>query len=317
MYLQLDTLSIRLSSDSAALRGRWNEYFDGWLRPSPSAYDGHEPLTLHLDVRPELPRAPDSTPLFRDPLQRVIVFEPAPDQFCLRFPAGAHVEVSTSGDNGMSAHGVINPRLLANPVLVDVLYTSLSPLLRRRRYYLTHAAAVSSRAGKATLFVGPSQSGKTTSSLTLLLRGWSYLSSDVLLLREREGTIYAYPTPDVVHVRPHTFVLLPELKRYASQDSLDTDVSLTLPLSQWAKPAPVEAIFFPELGVDEQSHLSPVSQAVALARLIEESTDRWDRAYLRTHMQFLATLTRQAPSHRLQLARNVIDLPQLLNVSDY
>ncbi|HSM59015.1 MAG TPA: hypothetical protein VK879_22860 [Candidatus Sulfomarinibacteraceae bacterium] len=316
MFLQIDTLSIRLSSNNQTLLGRWTDYFDGWLSASPAEHEGHEPLSLHLDVRPELPRLPASPPLFRDPEQRVLVFEPAPEHFCLRFVTGAHVEVAVAADSEPTAHGVISPRLLASPQLIDVLYTSLSPLLRRRRYFLTHAAAVSSREGKAALFVGPSQSGKTTSSLALLLHGWSYLASDVVLLREREGTIYAYPTPGTVHVRPYTFVLLPDLERFTNQKISGSDASLTLPASQWATPAPVEAIYFPELGKDERSHLRPVPQAVALGRLIEESTDRWDSTYLQPHLQFLAALVRQAPSQRLQLAHNVIDLPHVIRISD-
>jgi hypothetical protein len=49
-----------------------------------------------------------------------------------------------------------------------------------------------------------------------------------------------------------------------------------------------------------------------MARLMEQSIDRWDEAMFETHMTILQELSQQAAAYTLHLGRDVARLPDLL-----
>lgn len=212
-------------------------------------------------------------------------------------------------DGGAECHLVVSAHIFGTGKLEDVVFTSLAPLLRREKLIMVHAfAAVNPAADRALMLVGRSESGKTTTGLNLLLNGWQLLGNDIVLLTPHQGEVWGLPTPGLVTIRPPTFDLLPDLKRFKASRDIDLNSDQ---LNVWAEPTRLTAIYFPH--VKEQAHTErrPISQALALARLMEESVDLWDKSVVEDHIKFLAQLIQKTQTFQLELGQ---DMSQLLKV---
>lgn len=304
MRVRLGDLSIDLQSGAAAVQAEWAHLFAGWETTEEPA------LVLTLGCVESLPPLPGTAPVFCDERGIVDVYREG-DEAVLHFRGGALVRL-----HGARASGFILDTALGTGRLEDVTLTSLAPGLRARGFYLVHAFAATN-GGEAILICGQSGSGKTTSGASLLLGGWHFLANDALLLQQRQGTVYALPTPGFLQVRPPTLFLLPELRHRRGYAHAPT-ASYIFPAASvseggWAQAAPVRALYFPHICRDApMSHAEPLEQAVALAHLVEESVDRWDTAALGAHLTLLQALVAQASTHRLYLGQDIAELPRLL-----
>ncbi|HZD10698.1 MAG TPA: hypothetical protein VE553_05085, partial [Candidatus Binatia bacterium] len=303
---------VRLHSESARIAAHWQELFGDASQAASSALRKPD-LSLELQLANTIAPPAAIQPVYRDSQRILDVYQETAGDYKLHFTQGALVQLSV--ENGRSATGIVTPDLLRLGGLEDVTYTSLAPLLRRRAVFLTHAAAVGTGAG-ALLLVGPTHSGKTTTGLALVLAGWKHLASDVVVLSHATGDVLAYPTSGLLAARPPSFRLLPALRGLLREPNKATlpggGKPIRLKADQWGKPLPVRAICFPALGPDDQCRLLPLPRAVALARLMEESIDRWDVAALPEHIEFLSKLVRQSRHFRLTLAPDIERLPGML-----
>ncbi len=304
MRVRLGDLTVLLTSSAGAVRAEWAELFAGW----DSSAEPEIALTLARAER--LPPLPEQAPAYTDDRGIVDVYREE-GAFLLHFHGGALVRL-----RGDRVEGVVLDTALGNGQLEDVTLTALAPLLRARGAYLLHAFAASCD-GAAALICGASGSGKTTSGASLLLGGWRYLANDAVLLQRRGEDIVALPTPGSLQVRPATLFLLPALRHRRGYPHAAT-ASYIFPADAvaeegWGEPAPVRALFFPHIERElAASYLQPLEKAVALARLVEESVDRWDTAALGAHLNVLQALVAGAEAYRLHLGQDVERLPQLL-----
>lgn len=273
-----------------------------------------EDLTLHLALVEALPAPPAFAPIFADARGIVDVYHRQQEQtYVLHFHAGAMARIELSGPCTV-VEGSVTPGIFQNRRLEDVTFTSLAPLLRRHEHFMVHAAAVAQET--AALFVGPSGSGKTTTGLALLLAGWGYLANDVVLLARGDDGVYAFPTPSELAVRRKTFTLLPELGTLSGDGhgSFDARSAKTLQLdaSSWAEASRVTVVCYPRIGTEGSSNLRPLPVAMGLARLMEESVDRWDWPTLDAHLDLLTDLGQQSRHYELELGPDVEELPDLI-----
>jgi hypothetical protein len=81
----------------------------------------------------------------------------------------------------------------------------------------------------------------------------------------------------------------------------------------WAKETLVSALIFPRIGRGANSSIQKIHPALALARLMEGSMDRWDTGSLNAHSDFLTELCSQAAGYDLILGRDGDDLMKLLS----
>jgi hypothetical protein len=323
MHLQLHDLSLELQSPDEPIRRQWRQLFEGWLAPA-----GEPDIILRLTSAPQLPSLPEAPPYFSDADalphgQRILsVYAAADGQALLHYHDGALVTAPLAPAGVGSApvvQGVITPSAMVHGRFEDITFTSLAPLLRRRGYYLAHAFAAA-REEQCVLIVGPSQSGKTTTGLSLLLAGWELLANDVVLLHARPDGVYALATPGDIGIRPGSFDLLPGLRAWVAaaapgkrQGSEAVTISgQRLVNGRWAAPRRVNVLFAPHISRQAQSTLKPLPRAVALARLMEESVDRWDQPTLDAHVNVLETLCRQARTFTLHLGQDVAQLARRL-----
>lgn len=321
VVLNLHNLRIALESDSEDIRQEWQALFTGWLA-EPGTPPGDVEITFQLQLRQTLPPRPQEQPFFRDKPDHlpdetgILAVYRLPDGFVLlHYLDGALVTVPLQVQEKPVVRGILTHNALQVGRFEDITFTSLAPVLRRRGYYLVHAFAAS-KERRCAMLIGPTGSGKTTTGLALLLQGWQLLANDVLLLAERDGVIFALPTPGIFGIRPFTFTLLPQLRTLlpagqapSGMCSMPSDLLVN---GRWSAPLPVTHLYFPCITEKAYPLLQPQNRAIALANLMGESVDRWDEEALPAHMAILQKLARQASPYALYLGREVAEVPQLL-----
>lgn len=232
----------------------------------------------------------------------------------MRFPGAAQVRLDIHS-LGAPIQGHITELGLRREQLEDITLTCLAPRLRRMGSYLVHAAALA-RPDEAILLVGPSGSGKTTTALNLALNGWQLLANDATLLTTRNDDVSALATPGDIRSRPGALDYLPSssalepLREHSGQATIVTREG-AFGVDAGAHAA-VRRIYFLRVVDENRSSLIPEQPAVALARLCEQSVDRWDAPALAAHLDFFQRLCRQASSYLLELGRDTTQLSDLI-----
>jgi ABC-type cobalamin/Fe3+-siderophores transport system ATPase subunit len=315
----LGRLSLHLSSNSSLVNQYAGQFLKGWPGQLwPGDTDQTHPLEIYLELTTTLPPLPQKPPIFHNANQQLpddvgtLYVYQEPDSFLLYFKDGGQVRIRPDAGLHQRIEGYITTRLLQYGRLHDLLFTSLSPFLRREGYYLVHASAAV-REGRAAIFVGEAGCGKSTTVLNLALNGWQVLSNDTLLLEERPDGIYALPTPGGFSIRPKSVAHLPILANYIPAILPGEFYHLALHKLglTYAAPAPVSTLYFPQINEAGNSEVRPLSPAITLAQLIQFSLDRWDTIHLPGHIAFLERLSRQARARTLAIV-NQEQIPKLL-----
>lgn len=310
MLLQLHHMRVLLESGDETIRQQWQALFGSWLQHSSGSVD----MKLRLRMQPALPHLPETEPFFQDthPLRDgtgiLSVYRHPGGNVLLHFLDGALVKVPLVPHPAPTADGIVVPHAIEYGRFEDITFTSLAPLLRRQGYFLVHAFAAS-KEGRCALIIGPTGSGKTTTGLALVLNGWALLANDIVLLQERNGEIYALPTPGIINIRPPTVSLLPQLhpilarhKPVIGRYNLSGDDMVN---GRWSPPCPITHLYFPFVEKRPHTTLHHQNRAVALARLMSESMDRWDEKTLPHHATFLQKLVRQATAYALHAGQDM------------
>lgn len=296
MRLSLHNLLIRLQTNTPQIEQQLRAILAGWPTDGAAAAAN---ITVKLQLVETLPPLPAPAPIFTDGSDRILhVYQTDDSAAWLHFLDGGLVRVPLTDETVVE--GMVTAGLLGvNGRLEDVLYTSLAPLLRRRGLFMVHTFAASKN-GRCVMLVGPSQCGKTTTGLSLLLYGWELLANDVVLLHQQGDGVYALPTPGTLGIRPRTFSLLPELHEKLGGIN-----------GRWADPSPVTALLFPQIvaGGVEKTAVLPHNRAIALTQLMAESMDRWDAPTFTPHLTLLQQLCQQARIYQLHLGRDVDAIP--------
>jgi len=335
MDLCFDRVHVCLSTNDDTLTQVLGNYFRDWFRSqkengkSAGFHQKQAQLNLktinfslnlvrHLDPRPASNLLFGGTSVNRHRAESHVTVTQTNDYFWLLFNDGAIIRIPiVVGPRSVEIWGQVTPNLINSGRLEDVFYTAIAPILRRWGYVMLHAFGAVSPRGKAVLLVGPTNSGKTTSGLCLLLSNWKFLSNDVVLIRKEGEKIHAFPLPSGIGLTSHTLKLLPELAdRYEWPKNKRQGQKLPYPLhlvtEGWSDPAEVEIVCFPQIGDANATRLDPCGRAIALARLAEQSVDSWDRAYLEDSVEQLETLSWQADNFDLLMGRDLSQLAELL-----
>lgn len=323
MYVLLGDEPVHFLYDDEQAGQQLGLLFYGWpwqsaRPPSPKKQRrNHSPILLELLTVETLDQLPESARLvFSNECSLTNVFQS--NRFCYicyGTDAIARIPLKPIAETEAVTQIQVTQRAMCASRLEDIVFSSLAPLLRRRGLFMIHAFAAE-RNGQALLIVGRSGSGKTTTGLSLVAHGWRYLANDVVLIRIEDGVVSALPTPGGIGLDLNSYELLsslPKLEVFGSDQRFKHYFSAPSLVSGWASAAPISRILFPGIEVDAENKLSPISQSVTFARLLEASVDRWDRPSLGDHVRVLELMCRQAKGYDLRLNRNLAQLPSMLS----
>jgi hypothetical protein len=200
---------------------------------------------------------------------------------------------------------------------VNVLSYVMHFALRRCGLYDLHAAgAVEPRSGAGALFVGNSNSGKSSLTIRLARAGWPYLSDDMLLLHELADGVHARGLRRLFSVSEETLAgcalprladaLGPPVNSDPSKRRLEP--SIVFPRG-FAPSCRAEFIFFPFVSGEETTRVSRPGKADAMVRLLKLYPWAAFDAAARTYLRFLERLLRQTRCFVLSCGRDVLADP--------
>jgi hypothetical protein len=139
-----------------------------------------------------------------------------------------------------------------------------------------------------------------------------------VILNRREGVIHAHPTPGFIGLTRETNLILDNIDRrqfnHLKKDQVLKRYQPAIEIIPgWAQETPVGALIFPRIGTGANSSIKQIQPALALARLMEGSMDRWDTESLNSHTDFLTELCSQAAGYDLILGWDGDALMKLLS----
>ena len=189
----------------------------------------------------------------------------------------------------------------ADPGLVAFTLLSISSalLLARSGRALLHSAAVVAPSGGAWLLIGDTHSGKTTTTLNLVIAGHGFLSDDHVVIRRRTATgePLVEGWPRIFHVDEGW------MRGEITGRRVDFDPA-TLPPERWQRTTPLDGLLFPTVEPDLPTSMVPLTPADALARMVRQSP--WflaDRAGAPAVLDLLRDAAR-CPAFALRLGRD-------------
>jgi hypothetical protein len=222
--------------------------------------------------------------------------------------------VSVSPDT-LTAEGVIAPSAPEARYNPAFYYVTISLLLLSRRlgYFPVHAGAVS-RDGCTVLFLGDSDTGKSTTTMGLVRRGWQYLSDDSVALFDAEGSVGALSMRREFCVDADIGDRYPELLGHAwpsAPNDLDkwrVDPALLHPGCYLPSARP-SMLVFPTLMPDEPTILMPAPAHLAVMLTSRHSMMplAHDPTASGAHFALLGRLVSQCRTFQLRLGSDALD----------
>lgn len=211
--------------------------------------------------------------------------------------------------------GFVGPRFWAMPLSWrrELFFTAMLMLVRSQGLYGLHGSALQSLETQV-LLVGDSGSGKTTASMALRRSGWSHVTDDVIVLRDRAKGVEALPFRRGISVTQFT------KSRFSDMLARESGTWSALTEGKWLwtpdSPSGAEAIrggeprllLFTEAASDGATRLIAINQTTAMTELIRQSAGIVvDGPSATTQLACLSRLARQATPYRLMTGPDLVD----------
>ncbi|HEV2708349.1 MAG TPA: hypothetical protein VGV59_20710, partial [Pyrinomonadaceae bacterium] len=203
--------------------------------------------------------------------------------------------------------------------LARLFFYGTQAALRRCGLFELHAAGVAPPDSDAgVLIVGASGSGKSTFAVRLAQSGWRYLTDDVIMLGEEDGSrVSAHGLRRVFSLTEATITSCapPHLER-AARAPLECDPRkrqldpLVMFPSAFSRRCLPRALFFPVITGEAASRVTRLSQPEAMARLLRMCPwSSYDAPVARRHLRVLSLLARQCDSYSIESGRDIVERP--------
>lgn len=216
------------------------------------------------------------------------------------------------------AVGLVTPQSLEYPHILANTYAlfALLLLLRSRKVYHLHAAAIVSPRDELWLICGAQRAGKTTLTTALGLAGWRPVSDDSLLIGRDETSAWLTPLRKYFHLGDELLRRWPALDGIARHHQyLDRTCTGGLEFFNTRALAEtrfrrIDHIVLPRIVNEPFSRVEPLPKSEALLRLAEQSMffQLW-RQHTAEQWQLLNELTTNAVGHRLFSAQDILADP--------
>lgn len=319
-------IPISISARSQRLIRLFADYF-GYYSPSNSTPEPPpETSSLHLELRmcDELPARerliPPSAELFSQTGVLSMWIENPIEQSTLSTRFYFHMEVAAFRVDVSSgqAVGLVTPDAMKFPHILANTYAlfALLLLLRSKRLYHLHAAAIVSPRDELWLVCGAQRAGKTTLTTALGLSGWRPVSDDSLLVGVDETSAWLTPLKKYFHVGDELFQRWPKLSgatkhhQYLDRTCIGgLEFFNTRELAE-TRFRTIDHIVLPQIVHEPVSRLEPLARSEALLRLAEQSMffQLW-RDHTAQQWQGLNQLAAKASCHRLLSAADLLADP--------
>ncbi|MGH9800446.1 MAG: hypothetical protein ACRD82_08795 [Blastocatellia bacterium] len=211
--------------------------------------------------------------------------------------------------------GLITPQAMEYPHILANTYAlfALLLMLRSRRLYHLHAAAIVSPTDELWLVCGAQRAGKTALATALGLAGWRPVSDDSLLVGTDEQSAFLTPLKKHFHIGDELFGRWPTLDGMTKHHQylgrtcaggLEFFKTRELAETRFRK---VDHIVLPQIINEPVSRLESLSRSGALLRLAEQSMffQLW-REHTSNQWQWLNELAAKSQCHRLFSASDVM-----------
>jgi len=205
---------------------------------------------------------------------------------------------------------------LHEDIVSSLLLYTLSELAKPLGLRLLHAAAVALDS-RAVVIPGTQGRGKTTTCLALCLAGYTFLSDDIVFLRERNGNVEICALPEHLSVTENTVRMFPRIQSNEADLTAGLLKRHILPeklfegrIGRRAAPA---AILFPDVTGEAESRLEPLARPRALEMLLPRGLSVLDQEDAAGCFQMLSKLVAQSVCYRLQFGTDVDALRPLVD----
>jgi len=197
----------------------------------------------------------------------------------------------------------------------QAFYPALSELLKGEGLFDIHSAALS-RNGKAYLFPGKSGSGKSTTTLSLLLGKFMFLSDDITFVRTIGEKLQVLCFPEPVHLWEHSYDFFPEMKHVVVNGSgcerrKQSFIAEKLFPDQQLESALPCYMLFPIVS-EGVCRVEPMSSKEALAELLPQSLIMANPNIVKKHLAILSNVVTQSQCFRLFLGDDMRNLSDIL-----
>ncbi|MBW1848814.1 MAG: hypothetical protein JRJ27_17105 [Deltaproteobacteria bacterium] len=218
-----------------------------------------------------------------------------------------------------TASGYLHKPELINPVVLSssIFLFVLDQLLKSKNYFPLHCSTVEKN-GKGVLLPGFSGSGKTTSCIALIRKGFGFLSDDrPILRRNKKGILEVLSFPEDINVTQKTVNFFPELagSKFINNNwgafKNKINAEKNYPGSQKDRCYP-KVILYPEISNEKKCFLEELSKSDALSLLLPHSMLVFDKETSKRHFDILFDLIISADTYRLKLGTDILDLPDLV-----
>jgi hypothetical protein len=208
------------------------------------------------------------------------------------------------------------PQILVNTTILLPLLL----LLRQCGRYHLHSGAILSPSGERWLICGAQRSGKSTLTTALGLAGWHPIADDGLFIFEKEGGISLQPLRKSFHLDQRLWESWPALEAAPTGpsslerrlvDGLTFFGTEELAARGWDG---VDAILFPRISGELESHLTPVNPSQALLTLVRESIYfPLSPPHPEAHWSLLTKIVRGARGYALSAGLDLLADPCLIS----
>lgn len=282
----------------------------GWLGGAGLAWPGQ--VSLAVELVDTLPESGDAREDFTQPELR-IQSGPPDDTVRVRWtggPAEALVHPTAASARLWLTPGALDDfeRAERGFLLVVLLF-----VLRRLGWYHVHCAALRDPTGQGWMFVGQSNSGKSTTSALLARSGWSVATDDIGFLTDSHGAVAVagYRSPIALRAGGRDLLQASDGMEFARRGKTGYDADALG--GSWVSTVVPDVIVFPTVDAHAKTALVRVTPREAVRALIASSV--WvlaEATHAQEHLDRLGQLCAQCRVYSATLGPDLIARPSLL-----
>ena len=207
----------------------------------------------------------------------------------------------------------ISPNIISSFIFMFIL----NQLLKAKDYFPIHCSAVE-KEGKGILLPGFSGSGKTTSCIAFIRRGYGFLGDDrQILCYRKNGGVKLLSFPEPINVTNKTINFFSELVENKLLHYNNDSGKQRFPVEE-LYPGSVrdvcipQLILYPEISADAKSSLYKLPKSEALSLFLPHSLLVLDKKVAGRHFNIIGDLIHSTDCYHLKLGSNIHDLPELV-----